>query len=175
MDTAAPVLDSVGFTFLDDGAAVIHWVCTDGDVDHFEVYQNGSYLGEASSSTSSYNVTTSPDGGNSFTIRAVDKAGNIGEKTVSVEDQELPTAPSDLQVMQKTTTFITLSWTAGTDNMGVAGYNVYQGDELVGRTAGTDTVYTVTGLEQGTEYTFTVRTRDRAGSGMAVTVKSPGV
>lgn len=167
MDTAAPVLDSVGFTFLDDGAAVIHWVCTDGDVDHFEVYQNGSYLGEASSSTSSYNVTTSPDGGNSFTIRAVDKAGNIGEKTVSVEDQELPTAPSDLQVMQKTTTFITLSWTAGTDNMGVAGYNVYQGDELVGRTAGTDTVYTVTGLEQGTEYTFTVRTRDRAGSGMA--------
>ena len=164
VDTTPPVVDSVGFTFLDEGAAVIHWVCDDEDVDYFEVYQNGRYLGEASASTFSYNVTASPDDGNNFTIRAIDKAGNIGEKTVSTADQEPPTAPSGLQVTGRTTTSITLSWTAGTDNMGVAGYNIYAGDDLLIATEGESTQYTLTDLTMGTEYALTVKTRDRAGN-----------
>ena len=164
VDATPPVVDSVVFTFLDRGAAVIRWSCDDEDVDHFEVYQNNRYLGEASASTLSYNVTASPDDGNFFTIRAIDKAGNIGEKTVSTADQEPPTAPSDLQVTERTTTSLSLSWTAGTDNMGVAGYNIYAGENLLIATEGENTQCTISDLTMGTEYALTVKTRDRAGN-----------
>lgn len=164
VDATPPVVDSVGFTFLDAGAAVIRWTCADTDVDHFEVYMNGRCLGQASADTFSYNVTASYDDGNFFTIRAIDKAGNIGEKTVSTADQEPPTAPSGLQVTGKTTTSLSLSWTAGTDNMGVAGYNIFAGEELLTATEGESTQCTISGLGMGTEYVLTVKTRDRAGN-----------
>ena len=164
VDATAPVIDSVGFTFLDGGAAVVRWACDDGDVAYFQVYKNNVLLGRVSADSFSYNVTASADDGNTFTIKAVDIAGNIGEKTVTTADQEPPTAPSDLQVAQKTTTSITLSWTAGTDNMGVAGYNIYAGEQLVARTEGESTQYTLSALAMGMEYAFTVKTRDRAGN-----------
>ncbi|NLT58037.1 MAG: PKD domain-containing protein [Clostridiales bacterium] len=165
VDATAPTIGDVGFTFLAGGSAVVRWTCEDTDVDHFEVYKNGVLLGSAAATARSYNVVASADDGSTFTIKAFDKAGNTGQKTVSTADTEAPTAPGTPSVTGKTTTSVTLSWTAGTDNMGIAGYNIYQDGTKVAETAGESVLtYTVAGLTQGTAYSFTVKTRDQAGN-----------
>lgn len=164
VDTTPPTVSDVTFTFLEDNAAVLHWTCSDKDVDYFQIYKNDVPLGKAQASDTSYNVAASADDGNRFTIEAVDLAGNKSQKTVSTADQEPPTAPESLTVTGRTTTTVTLSWTAGTDNIGVAGYNVFVDGEQAEELTGDATTCTITGLQQNTSYTFTVQTRDKAGN-----------
>lgn len=85
-----------------------------------------------------------------------------------------PTAPTNLQSTAKTSTSVNLSWAASTDNVGVEKYEIYNGSTLAGTT--TITSYTVTNLEAGTTYSFTVKAKDAAGNisaaSNAITVKT---
>ncbi|MFI8502353.1 carbohydrate binding domain-containing protein [Streptomyces sp. NPDC085524] len=77
-------------------------------------------------------------------------------------DTQAPTVPTGLTATGKTSTSASLAWTASTDDVGVTGYDVYQGATKVATAAGTST--TVTGLTPATSYTFTVRAHDLAGN-----------
>ncbi|XRE43268.1 hypothetical protein ACIVBQ_001472 [Tenacibaculum discolor] len=84
---------------------------------------------------------------------------NIG---AAVADTQEPTAPSSLASSSVAQTTLTLSWTASTDNVGVTGYDVYQGATKL--TTVTTTSYNVTGLTANTAYTFSVKAKDAAGN-----------
>ena len=67
----------------------------------------------------------------SYRVRARDAAGNTGgysntasATTQTPADTQAPTAPASLAATASSTTQINLSWTASTDNVGVAGYRV---------------------------------------------------
>ncbi|MFD9722840.1 fibronectin type III domain-containing protein [Streptomyces sp. NPDC059072] len=77
-------------------------------------------------------------------------------------DTQAPTVPTGLTSTGKTSTSASLAWTASTDNVGVTGYDVYQGATKVATATGTGA--TVTGLTPATNYTFTVRAHDLAGN-----------
>ncbi|MCX5299923.1 carbohydrate binding domain-containing protein [Streptomyces sp. NBC_00193] len=77
-------------------------------------------------------------------------------------DTQAPTVPGSLTATGKTSTTASLSWNASTDNVGLNGYDVYQGGTKVA-TSGT-TSATVSGLTPSTAYAFTVRARDAAGN-----------
>ena len=77
-------------------------------------------------------------------------------------DTQPPSTPSGLTVTGTTTTSVSLSWTASTDNVGVTGYNVYRGTAKVGSATGT--TFTDTGLSPSTAYTYTVTATDAAGN-----------
>ena len=77
-------------------------------------------------------------------------------------DTEAPSNPSSLSASSITETTLSLSWNASTDNVGVTGYDVYQGGSFVGTTV--STTYSVTGLTVVTSYSFTVRAKDAAGN-----------
>ncbi|NUP50347.1 MAG: cellulase family glycosylhydrolase [Catenulispora sp.] len=77
-------------------------------------------------------------------------------------DTTPPTAPTQVAVTGTTSTSATLSWTAATDDVGVAGYNVYRGGTLAGTT--TTTSFTDTGLTPSTAYSYTVKAFDAAGN-----------
>ncbi|NUT98953.1 MAG: alkaline phosphatase [Saccharothrix sp.] len=77
-------------------------------------------------------------------------------------DTTPPTAPTGLQVTGTTASSASLAWTAATDNVGVAGYDVLRGGVVVGTS--TTTAYTDTGLAPSTGYDYTVRARDAAGN-----------
>jgi bacillolysin len=77
-------------------------------------------------------------------------------------DNVAPTAPTSLAASGTTTTSTNLSWTASTDNVGVTGYNVYNGTTLL--TTVTGLTHTVAGLSASTAYTFTVKAKDAAGN-----------
>src|SRR5262249_3778351 len=77
-------------------------------------------------------------------------------------DTTPPTAPTGLTVTGHTSTGVSLSWTASTDNVGVTGYDVYQGSSKATTVSGTSA--TVSGLSPATSYSFTVKAFDAAGN-----------
>jgi hypothetical protein len=77
-------------------------------------------------------------------------------------DTQAPGAPSGLISTGRTSSSVSLSWTAATDDVGVTAYDVYSGSARVLTVAGTSA--TVGGLSPSTGYTFSVRARDAAGN-----------
>ncbi len=82
--------------------------------------------------------------------------------TSGSSDTTPPSVPANLISSSKTTTSVSLSWNVSTDNVGVTGYEVYNGATLV--TTTTTTSYTVTGLSANTTYSFSVKAKDAAGN-----------
>jgi chitodextrinase len=79
-------------------------------------------------------------------------------------DTQAPTAPTALQSPAKSATSVSLSWTASTDNYGIAGYDVYNGATKVNTALVSGTSYVVTNLSPSTAYTFSVKAKDAAGN-----------
>lgn len=75
-------------------------------------------------------------------------------------DTEAPTAPTNLTVSNPTLSTIDLNWSAATDNVSVAAYDIYI--DGVNSTSTVNTTITITGLAADTEYCFTVYARDSA-------------
>jgi len=77
------------------------------------------------------------------------------------DDKEPPTAPTGLIVSEVTDSGAKVAWTASTDNVSVAGYDIY----LDGVKAGTSktTSFLLTGLQPETTYSVTVKARDSSG------------
>ncbi|MFC5470439.1 glycoside hydrolase family 9 protein [Cohnella suwonensis] len=82
--------------------------------------------------------------------------------TVQQQDTQAPSAPSNLSVTDHSSQSVSLQWGASTDNIGVTGYDIYNGSTMAGSTSGT--TFTVTGLAAATSYTFTVKAKDAAGN-----------
>ena len=77
-------------------------------------------------------------------------------------DGEAPTIPQNLAATALSSSSIGLTWNASTDNVGVAGYEVYRGASKVASPATTN--YTDTGLAASTAYSYTVKARDATGN-----------
>lgn len=139
----------------------------------YDVYQGSSVVGSVSGSTLAFIHTgLTADTTYSYTVKAKDAADNVSaaSSVLNVKtsasggaaDTQAPTMPTNLAVTGVTTSSVSLSWTASTDNVGVTGYNVYQGTTQVMTVTGTTA--TVTGLAAGTAYTFKVAAKDAAGN-----------
>ncbi|MEU2060875.1 glycoside hydrolase family 6 protein [Streptomyces sp. NPDC013455] len=79
-------------------------------------------------------------------------------------DTTAPTAPTGLKATGKTSSSVSLAWTAATDDTGVSGYDVYRDGTKVTASPVAGTAFTDTGLSAGTAYSYTVRARDAAGN-----------
>ena len=79
-------------------------------------------------------------------------------------DYEAPTAPSNLIDIAKTSSTITIQWTASTDNIGVVGYNIElnQGSQII--SVGNVTSYQITGLNAFTTYRIALSAFDASGN-----------
>jgi chitodextrinase len=87
------------------------------------------------------------------------------EITGVLPDTEAPTAPSNLASGSITLTTIDLSWDGSTDNVGVTGYEIYQDGNLITTVATTS--YQVTGLSNGTSYSYYIIAKDAANNSSA--------
>lgn len=89
-------------------------------------------------------------------------------------DTTAPSVPIGLTATAKATNSISVSWSAASDNRGVAGYRIYRNGAEVAKT--TQTAHTSSGLAAGTAYSFTVAAYDTAGNtsaqSPALTVKT---
>ena len=92
--------------------------------------------------------------------------GEVEDYTVIIAaagpDTQAPTNPTGLAASNTTETTTDLSWNPSSDNVGVTGYDVFQGGSNIASVTGTS--YQVTGLAESTSYSFTVRAKDAAGN-----------
>jgi hypothetical protein len=77
-------------------------------------------------------------------------------------DSQAPTTPADLTLVARTSSQISLSWKAATDNIAVAGYRVYRNATLI--TTQYVTSFADTNLQPQTTYSYTISAFDSAGN-----------
>ncbi len=139
-----------------------------------KVYVDG-VLNNSVAYTSSINITTSSaligsiGSGLYFqgildNVRIYNKALSASEVTtdMNTSDAVLPSTPSGLSATAASSTQISLSWTASTDNVAVTGYKIYRGGSFI--TSVSSTPYLDTGLSPSTNYSYTVSAIDGAGN-----------
>jgi chitodextrinase len=84
------------------------------------------------------------------------------DSTQTTQDTTPPTIPKNLAVTSVSSSSISLSWTASTDNVVVAGYVISRNGVQVGTS--TTTTHTDSGLTEATSYTYTVAAYDAGGN-----------
>ena len=132
----------------------------------YTVYASGNKAG--TTGLTLYSLTNLACG-HSYTVSvdAYDAAGNHSPQASVVAsttpcDTYAPSTPSGLSSSSATANSLSLTWSAATDNVGVAGYDLYLNGSKVGAT--TTTSYGYTGLSCGTSYTLAVVAYDAAGN-----------
>jgi hypothetical protein len=110
-------------------------------------------------SSGSYSATATHTGGNWVMQVAAFKAAN------PAGDTSPPSVPADLSATPVSDSEIDLSWSPSTDDVGVAGYDVYRDGTRVDTVTGT--TYRDTGLAAHTTHSYTVRAFDAAGNASA--------
>ena len=138
-----------------------------------EIYINGTLKATdtATPYTYSWDTTGTANGSYTLTAKAYDASGNIGQTgtiTVTVNnlspvaDTSAPTTPANPSATAASASQINLTWTASTDNVGVAGYKISRNGTQIG--TATANSYQDTGLAASTSYTYTVAAFDAAGN-----------
>ncbi|MGM1063874.1 fibronectin type III domain-containing protein [Saccharothrix sp. Mg75] len=137
-------------------------------VSTYELFNNSTLI-TTTASTAATAEGLAPDAEYTFTVVALDAAGNrsaagapVTARTETAPDTEGPSTPTGLTASGATQSSVTLAWVASTDDVGVTGYDVYRGTVFAKSVEGTSAV--VDGLAAGTEYTFTVVAKDAAGN-----------
>ncbi|MFS1514313.1 glycosyl hydrolase [Chengkuizengella sp. SCS-71B] len=165
---------SVTFKFTPDGIASfadLHYIVNNGVQQNVgSVEQNGVWeftiqglnIGDIIDFQYTYFITFGQDSAWFQYVVGSGGATNPDSPVEPVVDTEAPTAPTNLNFTAKGETTVDLAWTAATDNVGVASYDIYKDGILEGNT--TSTSHTVTGLTENTAYTFTVVAKDAAGN-----------
>jgi hypothetical protein len=87
-------------------------------------------------------------------------------------DTTPPSQPTNLTVTGSTSSTVSLSWTASTDDIGVNVYEIYVDGIFYGTVSGSSTTAIVNGLTPSTTYDFYLVARDAAGN---LSAQSPTV
>jgi chitodextrinase len=111
-----------------------------------------------------------------YTLTAANSAGSSTTKaTVTVsakQGTQPPTTPALVSVIAKTSSEVDLTWTASTDTIGVAGYQILRNGALLNSHSGATLTYADISVAGGTTYTYTIKAFDAAGN---VSAASNGV
>jgi chitodextrinase len=138
----------------------------------YRIYRGGTQIGTSTATTYS-DANLTPGTQYSYTVAAVDAAGNVSATSTAITpstipDTAAPTVPGKPTSPSQTMTSVNLAWTASTDNVAVAGYRIYRNGTQVA--TGTALSYVDTGLAVNTSYSYTIAAYDAAGNTSAQTL-----
>jgi fibronectin type 3 domain-containing protein len=142
-------------------------------VTSYNVYRGSTKVG-SSSGTSFSDTGLSASTTYSYTVTAVDAAGNESPHSSSVSattaasgstDTSPPSVPSGVNVTAVGSSELDVKWTASTDTVGVTGYHVYRdGATAAVATVSSGVSYKDTGLTAASTHSYTVSAFDAAGN-----------
>lgn len=135
-------------------------------VSHYNIYQNNQLIG--TSNTASYTVVNlKPETQYSFSIEAVDTAGNHSLRsdtltiTTSKETAQKPSVPRGLTVNNVTQDSVTISWAANDASEKVTQYEIYREGVRIAVTG--TTTFMDTGLMSAKSYVYQLKAVNTVG------------
>ncbi|WP_290865655.1 endonuclease [Flavobacterium sp.] len=172
LDTQAPTAPSnLTVSGTTSKTVSLSWVAATDNIGitSYSIYVNGVLTTSVNGLTATISGLT-PSTTYSFYVIAKDAAVNSspasntvnGTTTAVVADTEAPTPASSLTVTGSSANTVSLSWLAGTDNIGITNYDVYVDGLLKTSITGLSTI--INGLTPSTTYSFYVIARDEAGN-----------
>lgn len=142
-------------------------------VKEYQVLRNGEVI-DTVPGTTFIDKKLKADTEYTYTIKALDSAGNISKEseklkvktTHTIPDIEAPTQPKGLHSMGTTSTTVDLMWSPSEDNVGVDHYIVYRESAGVMNKIGTaaNTSFMDKDLKANTSYKYVVTAVDLAGN-----------
>lgn len=171
--------------FVDIAAPATYMYTTNRGATSYGYWQGTSFSSPLSAGVAALAWATAPSLTNSqvksLLFNNVDDKGTVGwdqyfgygrvnaqkvvaaaKNLVGAPDTTAPTAPTNLTATATSSSEIYLTWTASTDDVGVASYQVYRNNAKVATT--TSPRYTDTGLLAATPYSYYVTAADAAGN-----------
>ncbi len=113
-------------------------------------------------------VTVTPSGTTTYTLTASNGAGSAtASVTVTVsaaKDTQPPTAPALASAVAKSSLEVDLAWSASTDNVGVAGYQILRDGAVLAVVPASPLTYADGSVTAGTTYSYALRAYDAAGN-----------
>jgi len=183
VDNTPPVISLVSAFNIASSQATISWAtnkASDSQVDYGPTMAYGSSTPLNSSLLTAHAVTLTGLLATTtyhYRVKSRDAAGNLATSAdftlttlIAVPDTTPPSVPTSLSASAVSSSQINLSWTASTDNVGVAGYTISRGGSQIGTTALTS--YSDTSLSPSTTYTYTVAAYDAAGNVSALSASA---
>lgn len=138
------------------------------------VTRNGVTVNKLSAVTEYVDTDVLPNTSYTYRISAFDAANNtsglstaVTTKTPDTPDAQAPTVPTNVTAQAASSTQVNVSWTASTDNVAVASYDVYRAvaNGTASKVASvTTTNFGDSGLSPSTQYSYYVVARDKAGN-----------
>jgi chitodextrinase len=180
VDRQIPVISNVASSGITSTGATITWTTneiTNGGVSYgLTNYEHGA--SDPSWGTNHSVVLSGLTASTTYhyQIWAMDQAANNAESgdytftTAAPPDTQAPTVPKGLTATTVSSSQINLSWSASSDNVGVAGYKIYRDDTQIAATV--DTSYQSAGLNASTRYSYRVAAYDEAGNTSAKSMPS---
>ncbi|NKE71371.1 fibronectin type III domain-containing protein [Candidatus Manganitrophus noduliformans] len=181
-DTTAPVISGMAAGGITSNGATITWTtneASDTQVEYGTTTAYGASTAIVSTLLTAHSqilTGLNPATTYQYRVKSKDAAGNLAASgngtftTAPLPDTTAPSVPQGLLANILSAVQINLTWSASTDNVGVAGYRVYRNGVQVGTTATPG--YSDTGLLAATLYSYRVAAYDAAGN---VSAQSPAI
>jgi len=134
----------------------------------YRIYRGGTLTATTAALTYS-DTGLAPSTLYSYTVAAYDAAGNESissniatATTQAAADLTAPSVPSNVTATPQSSSFMSLSWSASTDNTGVVGYRVFRDAIQIATTL--SPAFSDSGLSASTTYSYAVAAVDAAGN-----------
>jgi chitodextrinase len=151
-----------------EGRVALAWSPAEDNVGvaGYEVWRGKYLLAKVGTATTYADDGPKPSAETCYTVRAFDAAGNrspaSAESCAPTPDLVPPSAPADVAAAPASPRRMLLSWSASTDNIGVAGYEVLRDGKTISEAKATSAAED--SLEPLREYCYSVRAVDAAGN-----------
>ncbi|GLX96458.1 discoidin domain-containing protein [Herbidospora sp. NBRC 101105] len=136
----------------------------------YEIFRGGALVTTVAGNVLTYTDTQPSTATVTYHVRARDAAGNTSGNSNSVTrqgqsggDTQAPSAPGTLSYTEPASGQIRLAWGAATDNVGVAGYEIFRGGAYVAQVGAGVLTYTDNQPATAT-VSYQVRAKDAAGN-----------
>jgi chitodextrinase len=141
----------------------------DVGVIEYRIYRDGLNIASVSGTTLAFSDTTvSPLSSYTYSVDAVDNAGNYSSKSTDVvvvtNENEPPSTPEGLSAEVIGPNLVRLSWNASMDNVGVTGYSLYRDGILLVVVGNNSLMVEDATVNNGGIYTYSVVAFDQAGN-----------
>lgn len=157
----------------------VAWVFADDGETDYEVYRATAASGpfeivaRASTLQAVDTIALVPGTVYYYRVKTVNANGSSGfsntASAATTVDGVAPTVPQNLRLISKTLTNLAFSWDPSGDNVGVSGYEIFSGAELIGTS--TIHAFTAQNLDPDTQYAFTVKAVDAGGNRSAASAE----